>query len=115
MTPNTMHVIAQVEEVIPFHELLQLPKITDRTIGIDLVNRTLPELENDILFVAVKEQDTNIDSVNQLMEDLSIDPNRYKKLMTLPVILATVAGSTDTMIYCFPLTNAILNVPKKGE
>jgi hypothetical protein len=36
MSPSTIHVIAQVEEVVPFHELLQMAKISDRTMKIDL-------------------------------------------------------------------------------
>jgi hypothetical protein len=72
-------------------------------------------LENDIQFISVKKIGTDLESINLMMEELNIDQNRYKKLMTLPVLIASVNASADVLIYCFPLSNAIMKIPKRGD
>jgi len=60
---------------------------------------------------------TDVESVNQSLEALESDPLKYRKLMTVPVVKVsiTIKGKQPALITCYPITNAILKVPKKGD
>lgn len=115
-TPSIIQSVAQVDHVITIHDLLTLPQFSDYIIDTDLRNQSLSEIESALKFVTVKKDDTDIPFITETMNDLSTNPNRYKRLSSIPVCMVSVPQNTKTITtHCYPLTNKIISTPQKGD
>jgi len=115
---QVLYTFGQVEDIAPFNQFTTIARLSNYAIFQDNLNNSLTsDLEKSFQYVQVVGEGMSVSGMMQKYENLMNDPNRYKELMTIPVVTVTIPTENvlPTTISCLPLFADIIKAPQKGQ
>jgi hypothetical protein len=113
-----LYTFGQVEDVIPFNQYTSIASFSNYVAAQEAVNLSITsDVERGFKYIQVVNGGTSVSAIIDQYTKIYKNSNRYKRLFTVPVVIASVPTENKfpTVINCLPLFADMVKSPKKGQ